>query len=107
MTNKNKTAPLRELFALPHHARGIKPIVDALVYSVAASGVVAKWDKSRKNKHTNTWFVDITKNGSTTRYYIRYRKNPDRVLIHDSYQHPNTIASLMDQRDVLRFVNGL
>ena len=95
-------------YQLPHHAKAIQPVVNELLWALASSGLAHWFGKVRKGE--NSRYVDVIVNGKVKRFHLRYRKNPDRVLVNNGYYNPTTLAVLSPasaERDVLRWVASL
>jgi hypothetical protein len=99
-----KTALAKTMYALDHHAAKLKPLVDVLLYSLAGSGATVKWGSSRGGQ--NSWYMDVTTAKGTRRYYVGWPHSGWRLVIRNSARGP-IIASLENERDVLRFVGAL
>ena len=95
-------------YQLPHHAKGIQPVVDALLYVLAQSGLTHRFGKVKTGE--NSRYLDVTVDGKVKRFHLRYRKNPDRLVVNEGYYKPQTVAVLTPgsaERDVIRWVATL
>jgi len=105
MSNMKLTrALLKVQYALNHHAKPLRPVVDALLYALSASGYAVRWDSVRGGN--NSWYFDVDTGQGVRRFHVRFRKHPWRL---DVKRTPlsQAFASLTNERDVARFVGSL
>lgn len=100
----NRAALLKTQKALDHHAAKLRPLVDALLYSLAGSGLTIRWESVRGG--ANSWRLYVTNDKYTRRFYIGWPHSRWRLAVRNS-AHGTIIASLESERDIIRWVASL
>jgi hypothetical protein len=91
----------RVKYALDHHADVLRPITDALLYSLAGSGIAHSFGSRRGG--TNSNYLDV----SGERYYLKGVVRPDPgIEVRASVLGP-VLVKLKNERDVIRWVASL
>jgi len=106
MSKKTKTAAMRVAYALNHHAKPLRPIVDALRTALDESGNLHSFGHWSTGNNSN-YIEVLNKQSRYRRYYIRGVIRPvPKIEVLDKCRG-QAVHELFNERDVLRFVGSL
>jgi hypothetical protein len=101
MSKKAKTAALRVAYALDHHAKPLKPLVDTLRTALDESGVLHVFGHWSTGNNSN--YIKL----ANRRVYIRGVLKPvPKIEVLDKCRG-QAVYEMFNERDVLRFVASL